>query len=93
MRCGDLPPNRRSYVARNGATVHLYTDCRHIRGTDAAPLRAGLLNPDIEVCGPCAEEYDRHSNVDPHGGLASVLADPDFGPVDLGLSDLGERRP
>lgn len=91
MRVGDVSPKRQVFVAPNGGRAHLYPGCHHLRGSDAARLQCGMLNPAAEVCPQCAKRYERHA--DPRDGMAAMLSDPDFGPVDLGLSNLGERGP
>lgn len=92
MRCGDLDPGREVYKApgRHWRSVHLRRSCQSLANTEPVPRRAGSLPENADVCRFCSGEARRPPGK-PQVSLADVLADPDFGPIDLGLSGPGER--
>lgn len=71
--------------------LHTEEDCPALRQatTVLGPKPRSVFGDDREICKRCSGEHDCSDNY--NTDIRATLADPDFGPEDLGLPPLGER--
>lgn len=71
--------------------LHTDPDCRALEyaRTILGPKPRSVFDEDCEICRFCLDDIDATSS--PQSDIGKMLADPDFGPEDLGLSPIGDH--